>query len=78
MENNKLKLTKIPLEYVVQILTLLYEEGYDYFDLEGTPDSSENDEEELRDVIKISVRQEYFSNEEDDNDNSNIDYEELL
>jgi hypothetical protein len=83
MDNNTFKLTKIPLEYIVQILTLLYEEGYDYFDLEGTVDSEENDEKEKRDVIKISVRQEYFSEEDengDDDDKINFDedYEKLL
>ena len=83
MDNNTFKLTKIPLEYIVQILTLLYEEGYDYFDLEGTVDSEENDEKEKRDLIKISVREEYFSEEEnndDDDDKINFDedYDKLL
>jgi hypothetical protein len=74
--NNKFTLKKIPLEEVIHILTILYEEGYDYFDIEGTPDSSENKDEEMRDIIKISIREEYFSNEEDNN--SSVDYEELL
>lgn len=79
MDNNTFKLTKIPLEYIVQILTLLYEEGYDYFDLEGTVDSEDNEEKEKRDVIKISVREEYFS-EDDEEDDTNFDgdYEKLL
>lgn len=80
---DKLKLTKIPLEYVLQILTLLYEEGYDYFDLEGTVDVDDEEEREKRDVIKISVREDYFSRddeEEDDDDKINFDedYEKLL
>jgi len=81
MSNNTFKLTKIPLEYIVQLLTHLYEEGYDYFDIEGTIDDDSN--EEKRDVIKISVRQEYFSEEienDDDEDKINFDedYEKLL
>lgn len=88
MDNNTFKLTKIPLEYIVQILTLLYEEGYDYFDLEGTVDSEDDEKKEKRDVIKISVREEYFSGDDDDDDddeetrddkiNFDEDYEKLL
>ena len=38
MEKSNLKLTKIPIEYLLEILETLYNEGYDYFDLEGIID----------------------------------------
>lgn len=77
----KVKLTKIPLDYILQVLTVLYEEGYDYFDLEGTVSE---ETEDSRDVIKITVREDYFSEEKREDDdteedtNFNGDYEKLL
>lgn len=79
MENNKVVLRKIPLEHIVNILTTLFEQGYDYFDLEG-----HMDEEGVRDNILISVSDEYYSGDEEEEENNNNspinpdDYEKLL
>ena len=75
MNNNKLILRKIPLENILNILTTLFEQGYDYFDLEG-----HTDEEGIRDDILIFVSDEYYFGEEEDDDSSinPNNYEELL
>jgi hypothetical protein len=72
MEKSNVKLTKIPIEYLLEILETLYNEGYDYFDLEGVLDP-----EKEKDTIKISVSEEYLSKEEEDDTKLN-DYEQLL
>jgi hypothetical protein len=72
MESSNIKLTKIPIEYLLEILETLYNEGYDYFDLEGVLDP-----EKEKDTIKISVSEEYLSKEEEDDTKLN-DYEQLL
>jgi hypothetical protein len=73
MEENKLKLTKIPLEYLLGILEALYDEGYDYFDLEGVLDPNKE-----KDTIKISVSEDYLTEEEEGDENKLDDYEQLL
>jgi hypothetical protein len=71
MEKSNLKLTKIPIEYLLEILETLYNEGYDYFDLEGIINK-----EMPQDTIKITVMDEYLS---DDEDKIKVDdYEQLL
>jgi hypothetical protein len=70
MESSNIKLTKIPIEYLLEILETLYNEGYDYFDLEGVLDP-----EKEKDTIKISVSEEYLSEEDD---TKLDDYEQLL
>lgn len=66
MEENRIVLRKIPIDMVIGLLESLFEQGYDYFDIEG----STGDEQ---DFIKIAIKAEYFSeemeeeNEEDDN-----------
>jgi hypothetical protein len=72
MESSNIKLTKIPIEYLLEILETLYNEGYDYFDLEGVLDP-----EKEKDTIKISVSEEYLSEEGEDDTKLN-DYEQLL
>jgi hypothetical protein len=72
MESSNIKLTKIPIEYLLEILETLYNEGYEYFDLEGVLDP-----EKEKDTIKISVSEEYLSKEEEDDTKLN-DYEQLL
>jgi hypothetical protein len=72
MESSNIKLTKIPIEYLLEILETLYNEGYDYFDLEGVLDP-----EKEKDTIKISVSEDYLSKEEEDDTKLN-DYEQLL
>ena len=71
METNNVKLTKIPIEYLLEILETLYNEGYDYFDLEGIIDPDKE-----KDTIKITVGDDYLSSEEDENKLD--DYEQLL
>jgi hypothetical protein len=70
MENSNIKLTKIPIESLLEILETLYNEGYDYFDLEGVLDP-----EKEKDTIKITVSEDYLSEEDD---TKLDDYEQLL
>jgi hypothetical protein len=70
MESSNIKLTKIPIEYLLEILETLYNEGYDYFDLEGVLDP-----EKEKDTIKITVSEDYLSEEDD---TKLDDYEQLL
>jgi hypothetical protein len=72
MESSNIKLTKIPIEYLLEILETLYNEGYDYFDLEGVLDP-----EKEKDTIKITVSEDYLSEEGEDDTKLN-DYEQLL
>jgi len=53
-------LRKIPLEGLIQILTDLFEEGADYIDISGQQD---NREEGPIDVIKITVKPEYMTDD---------------
>ena len=53
-------LRKIPLEGLIQILTNLFEEGADFIDISGQQDERE---EGSVDVIKITVKPEYMSDD---------------
>jgi hypothetical protein len=53
-------LRKIPLEGLIQILTNLFEEGADFIDISGQQDERE---EGSMDVIKITVKPEYMSDD---------------
>ena len=55
-------LRKIPLEGLIAILTNLFEEGADFIDISGQQDDRE---EGLVDVIKITVKPEYMSDEDE-------------
>ena len=55
------KVVKIPLEMFINLLVALYEEGANYIDL-----SSEVNEEEKRETIKISIQDDYYEEEEDE------------
>ena len=70
MEKSNVKLTKIPIEYLLEILETLYNEGYDYFDLEGITDPDKE-----KDTIKITVSEDYLTEEDE---NKLDDYEQLL
>lgn len=70
MASNKIriamtKLRKIPLEPLIQILQDLFENGADFIDIAGEINS---EGEESRDVVKITVRPEYMSDDDDEND----------
>jgi len=54
------RLNKIPITTLLQILSQLFEEGADYIDIEGKP---EKDSES--DVLKVTVRPEYYSKDLD-------------
>lgn len=63
-------LRKIPLGPLIEILTDLFENGADFIDLSGNV----NDEGETpRDTLKITVKPEYLSLEEEDEEDI-IDY----
>jgi len=54
------RLNKVPITSLLEVLTQLFEDGVDYIDIEGHSKSQgEND------VLKVTVRPEYYSNEPD-------------
>jgi len=59
-----LKLRKIPLGPFIEMLQDLWENGADFIDLSG--EQSEDNSPTLRDMIQITVKPEYLSNEEED------------
>lgn len=70
MANNEIRYTKIPLKELLEVLTIMYETGYDYIDIVGVQDGNN-----VRDVIKIDAREEYYSenpNDDDDLDDDSI------
>ena len=58
-----IKLNKIPIASLINVLQHLYEEGADYIDLQG-----EHTPGDKNDVIKVTVRPEYYVGEPDDDD----------
>jgi hypothetical protein len=57
MENNeRLKIKKIPIEILIEILSHVFEEGYDFVDIEG-----EMDGDNVRDTITLTVCPAYHS-----------------
>lgn len=66
-----MKLRKIPLESLLEILQQLYEDGADYIDISGEVNKDGSIE---RDVIKITVKPEYLMDdyEEDIEDRVHI------
>ena len=63
-------LRKIPLGPLIEILTDLFENGADFIDLSGIVN---DDGETPRDTLKITVKPEYLSLEEEDEEDI-IDY----
>jgi len=63
-------LRKIPLGPFIEILTDLFENGADFIDLSGNVN---DDVEAPRDSLKITVKPEYLSLEEEDEEDT-IDY----
>ena len=61
MAKNKksVEFQKIPLEALIEILQEIYSQGADYIDISGMPN-------EEQDVLSIYVRDEYFSDENDE------------
>lgn len=58
-------LRKIPLGLFIEILTDLFENGADFIDLTG---DENNEGETPRDSVKITVKPEYLSEEEEEDD----------
>lgn len=58
-----IKLNKIPIASLINVLQHLYEEGADYIDLQG-----EHTPGDKNDVIKVTVRPEYYVDEPDGDD----------
>ena len=56
--SKKLKLNKVSIVDLIRILTVLFEEGADYIDIES--DGSNNDQ----DIIKVTVKPDYYSDED--------------
>jgi hypothetical protein len=70
-----MKLRKIPLEPLIEILTNLFEEGADYIDISGEESA---DKDSPQDIIKITIKPEYLStaDRDFDDDDEEEDYEE--
>jgi hypothetical protein len=68
MAKEKVTLRKIPLKILIDTLVEIYEKGADYVDIVGIPDDTQ-------DEIGIMVREEYYTNdpenEIDDDDELN-------
>lgn len=60
-----LKLRKIPLQPLIEILQDLYESGADYIDLSG--EQSDN-RTTPKDIIQITVKPEYILHDDEDDD----------
>jgi hypothetical protein len=64
-------LRKIPLGPLIEILTDLFENGADFIDLSGNVN---DDGETPRDTLKITVKPEYLSLDDEDDEEDIIDY----
>ena len=61
MKPKEIKYIKIPLKELLEILTIMYETGYDFIDIIGV-----QDKDNVRDVIRIDVKEEYYSEKPND------------
>jgi hypothetical protein len=68
-----LRLRKIPLQPLIEILQDLYDSGADYIDLSGEQSKEGTD---LKDIIQITVKPEYILHD-DDNDDVDNDVQEV-
>ena len=68
MSQKEIKYIKIPLKELLEILTIMYETGYDYVDIIGI-----KDEDDVRDVIRLDVKSEYYSENPNDDDDDDLD-----
>jgi hypothetical protein len=67
-----MRLRKIPLESLINLLADLYDGGADYIDI--TADSTDNDDP---DQMKITVKPEYISEDKDTLRKIEIDFSEV-
>jgi len=69
-----LKLRKIPLQALIEILQDLYDSGADYIDISG---EQNGEGESLKDIIQITIKPDYMSSPDDDvAENIEVDYSE--
>jgi hypothetical protein len=66
-----MKLRKIPLEPLIEILTDLFDNGADFIDISG---ENNGDGDELRDIIKITIKPEYLYDKDDMVEELELDY----
>lgn len=69
-----LKLRKIPLQPLIEILQDLYENGADYIDLSGEQKDVNGS---IRDLIQITIKPEYMLHDERDEDDNESEEIEL-
>lgn len=62
-EKDDFQVTKIPLEMFINLLVNIYESGANFIDLAAIID-----EEAEKDTIKIGVRDDYYDNDEEEDD----------
>ena len=60
-----MKLRKIPLEPLIEILQDLFESGADFIDISGENNA---EEDEPRDIIKITIKPEYMMDPDEQDD----------
>lgn len=68
--SNEIRLKKIPLRAFLEALTDIYERGVDYVDIIGVPG-------EEQDSIGISVKEDYFAQDEDEEEEGPLSDEDL-
>lgn len=64
-----IKLNKVPIANLIQVLTHLYEEGADFIDIAG-----EETPGEQNDIIKVTVRPEYYNTEDEEQSETDPEY----
>lgn len=63
-----LKLNKIPITSLMEILTHLFEEGANYVDIEKEINNEEENDEEENNFIRITVKPDYYKEENENED----------
>jgi len=66
-------LNKIPISSLIKVLQQIYEEGADYIDLQG-----EQTPGDANDIIKVTVRPEYYIDEQGEPEQDETDPEYLF
>ena len=69
-----LKLRKIPLQALIEILQDLYDNGADYIDLSG---EQKNENGSVKDLIQITIKPEYMLHDERTDDDDEVEEIEL-
>lgn len=70
-----MKLTKIPLEEFLAVLTKLFEDGVDYIDIQG--EQSIEEDGSPKDIVKISIRPDYMSTADLDDEEENPEEDDI-